>query len=182
MAENARPATTAPADELVQIVDRDNRPIGAEPRRVMRARGLIHRASYILVFNSEGKLYIQKRTMTKDIYPGYWDVAAGGVMLAGETDRLSAERELAEELGVSAADGLEFLCHHYYEAGDNKVWGAVFCCRHDGPFTHQVEEVAYGEFASLEEIRYRSTTEPFTPDGIEIIERLVEEGKIPPQN
>lgn len=67
---------------------------------------------------------------------------------------------------------LEFLFHHYYEAGDNRVWGAVYRCRHDGPFRLQVEEVAYGEFASSAEIMHRQEHEPFTPDGLEILLRL----------
>ena len=40
-------------DEIVLIVDEDNRETGAVPRREMRAQGLAHRASYILVFNSK---------------------------------------------------------------------------------------------------------------------------------
>lgn len=163
--------THAPAEELVQIVDRDNQPIGVEPRRIMRAHGLIHRASYILVLNSRHEIYIQKRTTTKDIYPGYWDVAAGGVMLAGESDIESARRELAEELGV-ADTTLDFLFHHYYESGENKVWGAVYRCCHEGPFVLQPEEVECGEFVTMDEVIRRMENEPFTPDGIEILTRM----------
>ena len=74
-----------PGEEIVQIVDEQNRELGELPRRLMREQRLIHRASYILVFNAAGALFIQKRTSTKDVYPGYWDVAAGGVVQAGET-------------------------------------------------------------------------------------------------
>jgi len=165
--------THSPADELVQIVDRDNRPIDAKPRRIMREHGLIHRASYILVFNAAGKIFIQKRTITKDIYPGYWDVAAGGVMLAGESDLESARRELAEELGVIDTE-LEYLFHHFYEAGENKVWGAVYRCLHEGPFSLQPEEVEYGEFVTSHELMSRIEHELFTPDGIEILTRLLQ--------
>ena len=157
-------------EEPVQIVDRYNRPVEVVPRRVMRERCLIHRASYIFVYNRAGELFVQKRTMTKDIFPGYWDLAAGGVMLAGETDEESARRELREELGVSA--DLEFLFHHYYETELNRVWGAVYRCCHEGPFTLQEEEVAFGEFLSLAAIGTRSKSEPFTPDGLEILARL----------
>ncbi|MCW5208454.1 NUDIX hydrolase, partial [Desulfobulbus sp. US2] len=69
-----------PGEEIVQIVDEHNRELGELPRRLMREQRLIHRASYILVFNAVGELFIQKRTTTKDVYPGYWDVAAGGVV------------------------------------------------------------------------------------------------------
>ena len=72
----------APAQEIVQIVDQDNKVTDALPRHLMRSRGLIHRACYILVFNDQQEIFVQKRTTTKDIYPGYWDVAAGGVVLA----------------------------------------------------------------------------------------------------
>ena len=56
----------------------------------MRTERLPHRCSYILVFNSRGELWVQKRTMIKDIYPGYWDPAAGGVMQVGESYEESA--------------------------------------------------------------------------------------------
>ncbi len=167
------PTPTSPAEEVVIIVDRNNVVVGAEPRRVMRERRLIHRASYILVFNRCGELFIQKRTMNKDIYPGCWEVAAGGVMLAGESEDESARRELAEELGIHNVT-LEFLFSHYYEAKENRVWGSVYRCTHDGPFVLQPEEVACGEFVTVEEVMRRQEREPFTPDGIEILARLIQ--------
>ena len=78
-------------DEQVVIVDRENRPVGVAPRWEMRAGGLPHRATYILIFNAAGELHVQRRTMTKDVYPGYLDPAAGGVVLAGESYEESAE-------------------------------------------------------------------------------------------
>jgi 8-oxo-dGTP pyrophosphatase MutT (NUDIX family) len=162
---------TSPADEIVQIVDRENRPIDTLPRAIMRQQGLIHRASYILVFNATGQIYIQKRTLSKDIYPGFWDIAAGGVVLADESYDESAVRELNEELGISGIPLTE-LFDHYYEAGENKVWGRIYRCCHEGPFVLQEEEVQYGRFAAIEEIRQLHANEPFTPDGIQILDRL----------
>jgi 8-oxo-dGTP pyrophosphatase MutT (NUDIX family) len=164
-------------EEQVQIVDRQNRPAGAAARSVMRRRALTHRACYILVFNREGDLFLQKRTMSKDIYPGYWDVAAGGVVLAGESYEASAARELAEELGISGVP-LTLLFDHYYEDETNRVWGRIFSCRHDGPFILQAEEVAYGRFLSMDEALRLSLSEPFTPDGVEILLRIRDGGII----
>ena len=160
-----------PAHEIVQIVDRDNRVTGALPRHQMRSQGLIHRACYILVFNGREELFVQKRTLIKDIYPGYWDVAAGGVVLAGEFYELSASRELAEELGVSGIL-LTPLFDHYFEDAGNRVWGRIFCCTHEGPFTLQPEEVESGLFITVPQVLQRSLREPFTPDGILILRRL----------
>ena len=69
------------ADEIVAIVDEHNTVLGSAPRREMRAKALPHRATYVLVFNSQDQLYVQKRTLTKDVFPGYYDPAAGGVVL-----------------------------------------------------------------------------------------------------
>lgn len=162
---------TTTHDEIVQIVDRHNRKTDHQPRARMRAEGLIHRASYVLVFNDRNEFFLQKRTETKDIYPGFWDVAAGGVVLAEESYEDSAVRELAEELGVRDVP-LHFLFDHYYQAGNNRVWGRVFSCRHNGPFVLQASEVAGGKFISVAEALHLKDREPFTPDGVEILCRL----------
>jgi isopentenyldiphosphate isomerase len=160
-----------PAEEIVEIVDRDNNSIGAVSRRIMRQQKLIHRACYILVFNRNGELFVQKRTMTKDVYPGFWDLAAGGVVLAGESYEDSARRELREELGVAGVK-LRHLFDQYYEDADNKVWGRIFACTCDGPFTLQAEEIDYGRFMPLAEIERLNQTEPVTPDGMLLLQRL----------
>ena len=156
--------------EIVQIVDRDNREIAAVARHIMREQRLIHRASYILVFNRAGELFVQKRTMNKDIYPGHWDVAAGGVVLSDESYEHSAVRELEEELGVRGR--LKFLFDQYYEDADNRVWGRIFSCTCEGPFTLQQEEVEDGCFMAIETALTLSEQEPFTPDGKLLLERL----------
>lgn len=160
-----------PGEEIVQIVDRNNLEVEGLPRRIMREQGLIHRASYILVFNEKQELFLQKRTDTKDLYPSCWDVAAGGVVLAGESYEESAARELAEELGV---DDVSFtpLFDQYFEEEDNRVWGRIFSCVHNGPFQLQEEEVAYGCFMNVAEIFKLSEKEDFTPDGIGILRKV----------
>ena len=104
----------------------------------MRADRLPHRCAYILVFNSRGELYVQKRTVIKDIYPGYWDPAAGGVMQVGESYEESAAREVGEELGVRGVE-LRPLFDMWFEDERSAVWGRAFTCVYDGPLELQVE-------------------------------------------
>jgi len=160
-----------PKDEIVQIVNEENTEIAAVSRRIMREQHLIHRACYILVFNQVGDLFVQKRTMTKDVYPGYYDIAAGGVVLAGESYEESAERELAEELGLEGVK-LTPCFDNYFEDTTNKVWGRVFRCKHEGPFTLQKEEIESGGFMNVTQILDAPNSQLFTPDGIEILRRL----------
>ncbi len=160
-----------PGAEIVQIVDRDNREAEMLPRFVMRQQGLIHRASYILVFNDQGQLFLQKRTATKDLYPSCWDVAAGGVVLGGESYEDSAVRELSEELGVQV-ESMTALFDQYFEEEENRVWGRIFSCVHNGPFHLQKEEVASGLFMDVPAIFKLSEQEKFTPDGIDILSKV----------
>jgi len=159
-------------DEIITIVDADNNVVGHAARREMRARGLPHRATYILVFNSQGELFIQKRTMSKDIYPGYYDVATGGVVLAGESYDLSAERELAEELGARNT----LLTPHFdfkHEDDSNIVWGRLYTCQYDGKIVLQEEEVESGSFYSIDKVLELIKKEPFTPDGLYVFKRYL---------
>lgn len=165
----------AAASELVLIVDENNVEIAAVSRRIMREQKLIHRAGYVLVFNGAGELLVQQRTTTKDIYPGYYDIAAGGVVLAGESYEDCAERELAEELGVRDVP-LKTCFDHYYEDDTNRVWGRIFRCVHDGPFTLQKEEVDGAEFVPPVRLLERIHCQPFTPDGIRILQRFLDSG------
>ncbi len=160
-----------PKDETVQIVNEENTEIAAVSRWIMREQQLIHRACYILVFNQAGDLFVQKRTETKDVYPGYYDVAAGGVVLAGESYEESAERELAEELGIEGVK-LTPCFDNYFEDTANKVWGRVFRCKHEGPFTLQKEEIESGGFMNVTQILDAGDSQLLTPDGIEILHRL----------
>ncbi len=155
-------------DELVIVVDKDNQETGAVPRREMRAGGLCHRATYILVFNSKGELFVQKRTQTKDVFPGYYDVAAGGVVLAGESYEEGAVRELEEELGVKETP-LNSLFDFYYEDEHIRLWGRSFSCVYDGELLLQEEEVESGEFMNVDEVFRLAETEPFTPDCLYVL-------------
>jgi isopentenyldiphosphate isomerase len=162
------------ADEIVTIVDEQNHVIGAVPRREMRAKRLLHRSTYIFVFNTSGDLYVQKRTMTKDVFPGYYDPAAGGVVLADESYEVGAQRELAEEMGIHNVP----LTHHfefYFAAPQSRVWGSVFSCVYDGEIVLQEEEVESGAFLPIEVILRRAQTEPYTPDGLYALSRYLEQ-------
>ncbi|MGH8006476.1 MAG: NUDIX hydrolase YfcD [Candidatus Binatia bacterium] len=158
------------ADEIVTIVDEHNNVVGTAPRREMRAQNLPHRSTYILVFNARGELYMQKRTMTKDVFPGSYDPAAGGVVLAGETYEQGATRELEEEMGIRGVP-LTWLFDFYFENEHTRVWGGAFSCMYDGEIVLQEEEVESGAFMTIEDMLRRAAIEPFTPDGLYVLQQ-----------
>jgi isopentenyl-diphosphate delta-isomerase len=159
-------------NERVIIVDDNNAVVGAAPRHEMRAKRLPHRATFILVFDSKDRILVQKRTDTKDVYPGYYDLAAGGVVTEGESYDESALREAAEELGIHGVP-LESRFDFYFEDPGNRCFGRVYSCVCDGPFTLQPEEVVSVEFFGLSDV-LDGRIEPLTPDTLEALRRYLQ--------
>lgn len=162
---------TDPALELVDLVDEDDRVVGTATRREVRQRSLLHRATYILVRNGAGQILVHRRTDTKDVHPGAYDLFAGGVCAAGESYDEGARRELAEELGVTGV-ALGFLFRHRYQGPGKPAWGAVYEARWDGPVRPQASEVAWSAWVTPEELDQMLAELPFCPDSREIYDRL----------
>lgn len=86
--------------ELVDLYDENRIPLGKTAERYAKKDpGELRVVVHVCVFDSRGRLLIQKRTAGKHIWPGLWDVTVGGGVDAGETTRQGAEREVREELG-----------------------------------------------------------------------------------
>lgn len=152
-------------DELIDEVDDDDRVIGVVTRRQMRAGRLLHRATSIAVFGTDGRLLIHRRSTTKDIWPGRWDLAAGGVVSSGESTLESARRELFEELGVpEGAVHLVELGHQRYTDDATDVFTTCFQCVYDGPFEFVDGEVAEVRWVTRPELDVLLAAEPFVGD------------------
>jgi 16S rRNA (adenine1518-N6/adenine1519-N6)-dimethyltransferase len=149
--------------EMFCVVDADDRVIGAEPRDYVHVNNLRHRAIHILIFNLKGEMFLQRRSIWKDIHPGRWDSSTSGHVAPGESYEQAAHRELHEEIGVgcrleaigklssSAATGWEFI--------------TVFRGRHEGPFALAPLEIETGAFFPLDQVRrwLRRNPEEFSP-------------------
>lgn len=138
--------------ELFDVVDEQDRVTGQAPRREVHARGWRHRAVHLLVVNRGGRIFLHKRSMAKDIFPGAWDSSAAGHVGAGEDYDGTALRELAEELGCRPARAplRLFKIEACPETGWEFVW--VYRVDDNGPFTLQVDEIERGDWFSPDEI------------------------------
>jgi 8-oxo-dGTP pyrophosphatase MutT (NUDIX family) len=155
------------ADELVGVYDADGHEVGSATRARMRAEGLWHAATMVLVRSPDlRRVYVHRRSPDKDVFPGLRDCWAGGVLGAGERPADGARRELAEELGIAGVElrplfVLPFVqppvrCHNFvYETS----W--------DGPVHHQPEEIVSGGWLDLPDLatQLRDPDTDFVPDG-----------------
>lgn len=155
------------AEEQIIIVNQHNRKIGVVPRSEMRKNNLRHRTTFILVFNSKGEILITKRTKTKDVYLGLYEVFHGGTVAAGETPKQNACKEIREEIGARHVR-LKFLFRFRYQDKVQNCIGYVYQCRYDGKIKPQKEEVESYFFAPLEKVKKMIKEEPkkFAADGL----------------
>ena len=172
MSQSTREAAHRAASDAEQIawVDEQDNLLGALVRSDLRERGLIGRGTYIMLFNSAGELCVHRRTLSKAIYPGYWDVAAGGMVQADESYAESAARELEEELGVSGVE-LTAHDHFYFEDTGNRLWCSAFSAVWDGPLKLQPEEVLEARFIPVAQVMREISEKPYCPDSLAALQR-----------
>ncbi|MFF7490992.1 NUDIX hydrolase [Streptomyces luteogriseus] len=161
------------ADEILDIVDENDRVVGQCPRGEVYARGLRHRCVFIRARDAEGRIFVHRRTPTKLVFPSLHDMFVGGVVGAGESYDEAALREAEEELGVSGLPQPSHLFTFLYDDGSGRTWwSAVYEVRCALPVRPQAEEVAWYDFLSEAEIERRLTDWEWVPDGLAAYERL----------
>jgi isopentenyldiphosphate isomerase len=135
-------------DEIFDVVNERDEVIGRRPRPEVHRDGHKHRSTHVLVFNSRGEVFLQKRSMLKDTFPGAWDSSAAGHVDRGEDYDHCAMRELREELGLalSAPPQRLFKLEACPETGQEFVW--VYRCQAEGPFTLHPDEIERGGWFS----------------------------------
>ena len=164
--------------ELVDEVDLNDSVLRVVTREQMRAERLMHRAVFIAVVNSAGRLLIHRRSELKDLWPGWWDIAVGGVVGAGESYDAAAIREVREEIGVVAQPVP--LGEGAYVDDAVALLGRCYVIRHDGPFEFADGEVVEARFVTAVDFEEMRKHLQFLPDSVALLLPLVEHLLAPP--
>ncbi|MFF7896693.1 NUDIX hydrolase [Streptomyces sp. NPDC007907] len=161
------------ADEILDVVDENDRVVGQAPRGEVYARGLRHRCVFVQARDAEGRIFVHRRTATKLVFPSLYDMFVGGVVGAGESYDTAALREAEEELGVTGLPRPRHLFTFLYDDGSGRTWwSAVYEVRCDLPVQPQAEEVAWHGFLPDAEVERRLRDWEWVPDGLAAYERL----------
>ncbi|MDP2690880.1 MAG: NUDIX domain-containing protein [bacterium] len=147
-------------------------------------KGLWHHSAHVWIYNSQGKILVQKRAKTKKLFPNVWDVSVAGHVVSGETPLLGAVREMEEELGIiTGAEHLDFKGIYRIslevdeERTENEFYYIYF--HHFGgelsSLTLQEEEVAEVAWKSVEELEREVVVENrYYPHGKEYYDFVLE--------
>ncbi len=167
-------------DEVFDVVDAEDRVVGQATRAEVHRDKLWHRAVHAWVFNQNGDVFLQKRSLAKDMAPGCWDSSCSGHLDAGEDYDTAIVRELGEEIGVMLAAPPERVMYACAcaETGWEFVW--VYRLRHEGPFELHPAEIETGAWLTPAEVSAAIAASPnlYAPAFRLLWSRLEREGKV----
>lgn len=160
--------TVSPVErEMVDVVDSQGNVTGTVSRAEVRAHNLLHRSVFVVVVNHDNEVLVHRRADWKDVWPGAWDVAFGGVVASGEAPEVAAARELREEAGISAE--LSYLGEDVYEDDIVREVARVYLARHDGPPSFDDGEVAEARWVPLHDLQAWLVDRPVCPDSKSLV-------------
>lgn len=142
----------AVSEEMLPVVEENFLVTGQSSRSYCHSgSGLLHPVVHLHILDREGRLYLQKRSLTKDLLPGCWDTAVGGHVAYGEQILEALYRESAEELSMTRFNPVA-ITNYIYKNSREREFIFVFACA--GSFNPQPNpaEVSEGRYWTKEEI------------------------------
>ncbi|THD65511.1 NUDIX domain-containing protein [Robertkochia marina] len=138
--------------EWVDIWTKEGTPTGRKIQKSeAHAQGYYHPTIHLWIYNSKKEILLQKRALTKESFPGKWDVAVAGHISAGDSPEETVVRETREELGLTIhIEETEFIKVmrsdiKHSESFTDREHHHVYSLKKDVAVTHlilQKEEVA----------------------------------------
>jgi isopentenyl-diphosphate delta-isomerase len=86
--------------QIVEIVDSNNRPLGAMPLDEARRQNLFHRMVLVSMYDQNGKLYLVKKKDDKRSPHYRWDISLKTFLRPGESTKDGAYREIDGCMGM----------------------------------------------------------------------------------
>jgi ribosomal protein L11 methyltransferase len=165
----------AAGGEIFELVDDHGKIVGRAPRALChRTPALLHRAAHVIVTDGTGRIYLQKRSLAKDIQPGKWDTSVGGHVDAGEDHEAGARREMREELGL--AGELRFLYRYQWRTACETELVETYLHVAQSEPQIRPEEIDAGRWFTFEEAAALVAAGAATPNLAEELRRVRDAG------
>jgi isopentenyldiphosphate isomerase/intracellular septation protein A len=152
-------------EEWFPVVDEEGKITGKAPRSVCHdgKSMLLHPVVHLHLFNKEGELFLQKRSVNKDIQPGKWDTSAGGHIGLQEKIGEALSRETGEEIGIKDFEP-QYLNKYVWESSRERELVFSFVTVSEQMPVINKDELDEGKFWTLDEVKKNMGKNIFTPN------------------
>ncbi|MBR5844285.1 MAG: NUDIX domain-containing protein [Bacteroidaceae bacterium] len=160
-------------EEWFPLVDEAGNVVGKATRRECHSGSmLLHPVVHLHIFDTKGRLYLQRRSMNKDIQPGKWDTAVGGHVDYGETINEALRREVREELGIVDFEPVHNFTYHFRSRIEREL---VYSYRtvYEGPIKVDPVEIDEGRYWEIADVLSHIGKGVFTPNFEDEFEKLL---------
>lgn len=153
-------------EEWLPLVNEKGEVTGQAPRSLCHSGSkLLHPVVHLHIFNKDQAIFLQKRSMKKDLLPGKWDTAVGGHIGVNEKVEEALKREAFEELGLSGFDA-RFIGSYIWESPHERELVFSFLCTRYDHIHIDNDEVDEGRFWTVADIEQGIKNEWLTPNFI----------------
>lgn len=160
-------------EEIFPLVDEKGQVVGRATRKECHSGTmLLHPVVHLHIFDSSGRLYLQRRSIHKEIQPGKWDTAVGGHVDYGESIDEALLREVREELGITDFEPIHNFTYLYQSPIEREL---VYSYRtiYEGDIKIDPVEIDEGRYWPVEEILSQMGKGIFTPNFEDEFQRLL---------
>lgn len=144
------------AEELFPIVNESGCTVGSATRSQCHSGSMIlHPVVHLHIVTSDNKIYLQRRSLSKDIQPGKWDTAVGGHVDFGEAIVDALHREAREELGITFESEIKLMSYVFQSEVERELVNVFMLKVDEAGFTPILDkdEVIDGRFWSQMEVQ-----------------------------
>ena len=150
--------------EMFPIIEPSGVVVGQASREYCHGGSrLLHPVVHLHIIDRESRLFVQRRSMKKDLFPGYWDTAVGGHVSYGEKIEEALFREAEEELGFISFNPV-FLGNYVWESDTESEMVCMFAAVGNFPLDPANDEVTAGKYIPTAEIEDYLGKSLFTPN------------------
>lgn len=151
-AETATKRRTRDNMEVFPVIDDDGIVIGRASRQYCHGGShLLHPVVHLHIISRDEKIYLQKRSMKKDLLPGRWDTAVGGHVKYGEGILEALLRESSEELRFSEYNPI-YLGSYRWDSKKESELVNIFAAVGTYDLRPDKDEVDEGRWWTLDQI------------------------------
>ena len=165
--------------ELITEVDKNDKVIGLRSRDDFYMKKYIHRTAHLILFNSKNEMLVQKRSLTRKLYPGLFTFSVS-CTVGDESYKACIKREMKEEIGISTP--VRYMFKFFYGDDVDRAFRAVFIGKSDKKIIPDYGEMSEIKWVSPEDLREEIKKHPerYTPSFLEGMKRYLRMRKADP--